>query len=488
MQPLNRAAQLAALQQPEPLDILILGGGINGAGTLRDLALRNYTHSANLRLALVEKNHFSSGTSGKNSQLIHGGLRYLKNLEFGLVREALHERTTLLKIAPDLVWPQPFLLPLYSLWNRLQYSTGLAIYDALAGQVNWPLPHRRLSRDEALELVPDLRAENLKGASVFYDCRVHSARLVLENLWEAARHGATIANYVEARSWRKDGDLWHVTLADTLANHTWSVTTRDIIDARGSWSDTDKLRLVRGSHIVVPRLIPGDTAISYFEPAGRIVFFLPWFGSTLVGTTDVDHEASADDVHISAEEVAYLQRIIREVFPNAPQNTEPLAVFSSLRPLVKNTATSATKTSREHKIARDERGILRITGGKYTTYRVMSEQASDLSLALIAPQLQPVHLTAETVIAGNEPEPLRAMLDPSPETLSEQLRYAITHEMAQHLSDFLFVNTTRGYQQSWDAATLTPLAQQMARLLKWDDAGIEAEVQAVLNDLQQPAR
>ncbi|HEV1287149.1 MAG TPA: glycerol-3-phosphate dehydrogenase/oxidase [Bryobacteraceae bacterium] len=390
----------------ETFDVLILGGGINGAGTARDLALRG-----KLNIGLVEQNHFSSGTSGKNSHLIHGGLRYLKQLDFRLVREALRERAVLLKIAPHLVDPQPFLMPLAGPLQSLYYDLGLTIYDFFGSSraVPW---HRRLSFKQVRELEPGLAAPGMTGAMEFYDAQVRSARLVLENIFEAVRNGAACANYVRAESHQRDENyLWRVQLTDSISGETFEARARALIDSTGPWARDPSPRLVRGSHLVMPRLNASKHAIAYFDDDGRIVFFIPWGERgerTLIGTTDVDHDGSADDVHISDDEVRYLQTIAARIFP-ASARMEPVAAFSSLRPLLVSHA-SATKATREHHIYRDPQGMIRITGGKYTTYRAMAEEAADLAVAEVAPGLQSVHLTAKTPLNGNTPEAIRGLL------------------------------------------------------------------------------
>ncbi len=390
----------------ETFDVLILGGGINGAGTARDLALRG-----KLNIGLVEQNHFSSGTSGKNSHLIHGGLRYLKQLDLRLVREALRERAVLLKIAPHLVEPQPFLMPVTGAFESLYYDFGLTIYDffSAGGSMPW---HKRLSLKQVWELEPGLAAPGMTGAMEFYDAQVRSARLVLENIFEAVRNGAACANYIRAESHRRDENyLWRVQLTDSISGETFEARSRSLIDSTGPWAHDPKPRLVRGSHIVMPRLNQSNHAIAYFEAEGRIVFFIPWGERgerTLIGTTDVDHDGPADDVHISDEEMSYLRTIAARIFP-ASAKMEPVAAFSSLRPLLVTHA-SATKATREHHIYRDPQGVIRITGGKFTTYRSMAEEAADLAVAEVAPGLQSVHLTAKTALNGNTPAAIRGLL------------------------------------------------------------------------------
>ncbi len=397
--------------QSETFDVLILGGGINGAGTARDLALRGKQSSGKFSIGLVEQNHFSSGTSGKNSHLIHGGLRYLKQFDFRLVREALRERAVLLRIAPHLVDPQPFLMPLAGFAQSLYYDLGLTIYDLFDWSGALPR-HRRLSVKDLRSLEPGLGLPGLTGAMEFYDAQVRSARLVLENIFEAVRNGASCANYVRAESHARDPDgVWRVQLRDSISGETFETRARALIDSTGPWARDPAPRLVRGSHIVMPRLSASSHAIAHFEDDGRIVFLIPWGERgerTLIGTTDVDHDGSADDVHISEEETRYLREIAARIFP-ASAKLEPVATFSSLRPLLTSHG-SATKATREHHIYRNPQGIIRITGGKYTTYRAMAEEAADLVTSEIAPGLRNVHLTARRALNGNTPDAIQALL------------------------------------------------------------------------------
>ena len=487
----SRARNLERLRR-ETFDVLILGGGINGAGIARDLALRG------VKTALVEQRHFSSGTSGKNSQLIHGGLRYLKQLQFHLVRESLRERATALKLAPHLVTPQPFLIPMYGWPARLFYGTGLWIYDLLAGRGNIGR-HRVLSSAEVDKLEPSLARQGLTHGAEFYDCLIHSARFVLENVWDAVRHGAVAVNYARAQR-ENDG----ITIHDTLAGESFPVRAARLVDATGAWASGAGLRLVRGSHIVIPRVNASDHAIAHFEESGRIIFVIPWGSSrqlSLVGTTEADHTDGPDDVHISAEEIAYLRGIVQRLFPSV-RDTTPISTFSSLRPLVKTNAASATKTSREHRIWTAADGVVHVAGGKYTTYRAMSEEAADLIS-------QEPSKTAEEPLGGNTkasidellrsaaataaasavtpqemehlirnygvlaPRVLAYLPETAPAGLTRhecaQIAYAVEHEMAESLADLLYVSTYWGYEWRWTRESLMPYATEMGRRLRWDE-------------------
>lgn len=461
-----RADQIQKLKAG--VDVLIVGGGINGAGVLRDLAFRAADSPSRLRVGLVEQNHFASGTSGKNSQLIHGGLRYLKYLELHLVRESLHERALLLKLAPQFVKPLQFLLPMYGIKSRLTYGTGLWLYDRLAGS-GAIAPHRMLTKNEVALMEPGLRREALTAGALFYDAAIPSARFAVEIVMDAVARGATAANYIRAEGWERSGSGWRVRCTDALSGSAFEIGTRKLVDARGAWSNPDSLRLVRGSHIVIPRVNASDHAIAHFEPNGRIVFVIPW-GSrnqlTLVGTTDEDHREGPNHVHISSAEIEYLLGVVRKLFPGQGDVT-PISTFSSLRPLVRTSA-SATRASRDHRIWNEADDILHIAGGKYTTYRAMSEEASDLVCKEIAPELVGIHRTADAPLPSLERE--------------------IGDLMEQHLEDYLFVSTYLGYEQSWDRTSLLPFAQSLASKRGWDEARVDAEIGAALKRLSSDGR
>lgn len=441
----RRIANIQRLRS-EPFDVLIVGGGINGAGIARDLMLRN----AGLRVALVEKNHFASGTSGKNSQLIHGGLRYLKYLEFHLVHEALRERATLLRIAGGLVEPLQFLIPCYGSFDRWFYGAGLTLYDTLAGK-NSIGSHTSLNAIETTRSEPALAADGLRGGLLFYDCRVNSARLVLENILDAEARGAAVANYIGAET---DGKS--VEAHDTLSGERFAIKSRKIVDATGAWSNGSPLRLVRGSHLIFPQIQKGPEAIAYFDEQGRIVFLIPWGEAgdlTLVGTTDVDHHGSADDVHISEEETSYLTSIVRRLFPQ--YRGQPISSYSALRPLIAEAGHSATSTSREHKIWETADGILHIAGGKYTTYRSMSEELVDTLLQDVAPGRPFPCLTAET--------PLNVITPPA--DIPARVRMAVDREFARKLQDLLYVSTYWGYERLPSPDWTEYLEREMRSLL-----------------------
>ena len=456
----KRAESIRRLQS-ETFDVLIVGGGINGAGIARDLMLRE----GGFRVALVDKGHFASGTSGKNSQLIHGGLRYLKYFDFQLVREALRERATLLRIAPGLVRPLEFLIPCYSEFDRWFYRAGLVLYDLLAGR-HAIGHHRALSQDQVHELEPRLDHTQLRAGLAFRDCEVNSARLVIENIVDAESRGACVANYL--------GAVWQgreTEATDHLTGARFPIRARRIVDATGAWSAVGPLRLVRGSHLIFPKIQSGPEAISYFDEKGRIIFLIPWGESgdlTLVGTTDVDHSGSPDDVHISREETEYLTGIVRRLYPDYREN--PVSSYSALRPLIAESGRSATSTSREHRIWETSDGVLHIAGGKYTTYREMSEELVDTLLREIAPGRDLPCRTAQTAIPVASP----------PAEPSARTRMAVDREYARRLEDVIYVSSYEGYERPLHADWLLPIALTMGEMLGWDNAQVREQVQRVL--------
>lgn len=456
----RRAINVERLRR-ENFDVLVVGGGINGAGIARDLMLRN----GGFRVALVDKGGFSSGTSGRNSQLIHGGLRYLKYLEFHLVREALAERGTLLRIARPLVEPLEFLLPCYRPLDRWFYGAGLTMYDMLAGAKGIH-PHRVLDSTGVEALEPHLNHDGLRAGLMFFDCKVHSARLTLENLLDAESRGAAIANYVSAEM--NNGAM---EAEDKLTGERFPLRARYVIDATGAWSKGAPLRLVRGSHLVFARIQTGSEAISYFDEQGRIIFFIPWGENdnlTLVGTTDADHTTGADAVRISEAEVAYLTSVVRHLFPD--YTGEPVASYSSLRPLIREEGKSATSTSREHRIWRTADRILHVAGGKYTTYRAMSEEAVDALLPDLRPGQKLPSRTAETILD----------IPPIPNDRAARVQTAVDREFARKLPDVLYTSTYWGHERRVEAGWVRPIAQQMGAMLAWGEARIEEEIQMVL--------
>lgn len=390
-------------------DIIIIGGGITGAGLLRLAA------KTGLRALLVEAKDFSSGTSSRSSKLVHGGFRYLYNRQFDVTRESVREREWLLREARHLVTPLPFVLPNYKRYrfrNQL-FAMGVMIYDALAPK--WA--HERLSEKRTQVLVPGLASEGMSAAWKYYDGVVDDSRLVLRVLREAVRSGGTAINYARVVGLLRtaDGRVRGVRVCDTSSpnGRTLELEAGVVINATGPWSDElregiggqGRLRKLRGSHLVFPRTrLPVNTAVTFFHPDDRrAMFIIPWDGTTMVGTTDLDQpkqfEQDYEETFATEDEIDYMLTAAQTMFPQAGLTLhDAVASFSGLRPVVRGDAASPSKESRRHAIW-EEDGMVTITGGKLTTFRIMAEQTLKAALKLLPVEVE---------------EPDRRMFDPLP--------------------------------------------------------------------------
>ncbi len=378
-------------------DLVVIGGGITGAGIARDAAVRG------MKVALFEKGDYASGTSSKSSKLIHGGLRYLEHGEIGLVFESVSERRVQTRVAPHLVRPLPFLIPIYKgVRPGLEImNVGLWIYDSLA-LFRAPRLHKTFRGTKAaLELEPQLRPEGLRGALEYYDCATDDARLVLENALDAQALGADLHTYTEVIAIERNdtGRITGVRVRDRLHDKTWSVQCRALILAAGAWTDEmirrfelpiDRplLRRTKGVHIVLPReRLPLARAITLISPVdGRVMFAIPWRERTVLGTTDTDFSGSADEVAADAEDVKYLCESGNGYFPGANLTPDDvIATWAGLRPLIAAPPNvDESEISREHEVFARKDGLVIIAGGKLTTYRRMARETVHKTLELLA--------------------------------------------------------------------------------------------------------
>jgi glycerol-3-phosphate dehydrogenase len=379
----------------EGYDIVVIGGGITGTGIARDAALRG------LKVALFEKGDYASGTSSKSSKLVHGGLRYLEHGEIGLVFESVSERRVQTRVAPHLVRPLPFLIPIYkgAKPGLEMMNFGLWIYDSLA-LFRAPRLHKTFRGTRAaLEVEPALRAEGLRGALEYYDCNTDDARLVLENALDARTLGADCHTYTEVTRFarRDDGRITGVAVRDRLTGEVRTVSSRVVILAAGAWTDEmiarfelpierPLLRRTKGVHVVVPReRLPLARAITLISPVDhRVMFAIPWRERTVLGTTDTDFEGTADDVAADAADVRYLCDSANGVFPAAQlEPKDVISTWAGLRPLIAAPPNvDESDVSREHEIFTRSDGLVIIAGGKLTTYRRMARQAVNETLKL----------------------------------------------------------------------------------------------------------
>jgi len=372
-----------------PFDLIIVGGGITGAGIARDAVLRG------MKVALFEKGDWGSGTSSKSSKLVHGGLRYLEHGEIGLVFESVSERRVQTRVAPHLVRPMPFLVPIFkdTKPGLELMNLGLWIYDSLA-RFRSPRMHKTFRGTKAAsKMEPALRAEGLRGVIEYYDCATDDARLVLENVLDARGLGADCRNYHEVVRLDRDDDgrVRGVVVRDVFSGAEETLHSRCVVIAAGAWTDEmiarfevpigrPLLRRTKGVHLVFPHeKLPLKRAITLISPVdGRVMFAIPWRGRTVVGTTDTDFEGTADQVWADPDDATYLCESANQYFPDADLGPDDvISTWAGLRPLIRpdDAAEDESDVSREHEVFVRDDGLVIIAGGKLTTYRRMAREA-----------------------------------------------------------------------------------------------------------------
>ncbi|HOW36548.1 MAG TPA: glycerol-3-phosphate dehydrogenase [Candidatus Omnitrophota bacterium] len=390
-------------------DVLVIGGGINGA------AIANIAASRGLKVALIEKDDFASGTSSKSTKLIHGGLRYLENLEFDLVYESLMERHVQLKCAPHLVKPLGFIIPVYKgdkrpLWMM---KLGVFFYDLLAGKyaVN---RHQHLTKEEVMRLEPGIKQEGLKGGVMYFDAQMDDARLCLENVLAARGRGADIFNYVEARAFHKvAGKINSVTVRDNLSQKTFSICAKKVVCAVGPWSNyllrlddphaKKQVRTTKGIHIVVKGQLSNHALFVMSYRDKRIFFIIPYMGNSLIGTTDTDYIGNPDNVKVDQADIDYLTDESKRIFPAHDFSSKNIVTaFAGLRPLLRSGGVLPSKATRKHFIYETASGMIVVVGGKYTTYRTIAEACVN---RLTTPKFEKdCRLYARGTVSENLPE------------------------------------------------------------------------------------
>lgn len=468
-------------------DLVVIGGGITGAGVFRE-AVRS-----GARVLLVEAGDYASGTSSASSKLVHGGLRYLKSGQWRLTRESVRERQRLLREAPGLVAPLPFVMPIYADRppGRWLMQIGLRLYDAMAGvrRSAW------LGADAALAREPTLRREQLRGAMLYEDAQTDDARLVLRLIVDAVAAGGTAINYTEARLRRDGARVAGVTLRDVADGSEREIGAAVVVNATGAWADrldgappgAPKLRPLRGSHLLFSaQQLPLRQAVSWLHPRdGRPVFAYPWEGAILYGTTDLDHDDDLAQPRPTAAELAYLIEGLQAQFPDHPlQAHEALAAYAGVRPVVAGGQADPSSESRESAMWTAP-GLVGITGGKLTTFRLTAHEVLNAAARQLpglrpppaAPLFEPQaddRLAARYGLAGAAaigaaPEAERLPLGDTPYCLAE-LRWALQHESVLHLDDLLLRRTRLGLVSPRGGEALyAPIGALCRAVLGWDE-------------------
>ncbi len=382
----HHRAQMLKQSQNQVFDLLVIGGGITGVGIALDASSRG------LKTLLVEKNDFAYGTSSRSTKLIHGGLRYLKQFEFALVKEVGSERAIVHRLAPHLVVPEKMLLPLREGrgFGSLLTSFGLWLYDWLAG-VKKVDRRRMLTRKQTLKAEPLLKKEGVKGGGLYAEYRTDDARLTIEIAKAAHTHGAILINYAEVKEFiYENGRITGVRVMNDLQGDNYVMKASAIVNAAGPWVDDLRekdqskngktLHLTKGVHIVVPKdRLPIKQAVYFDVTDGRMIFAIPRANTTYIGTTDTDYTQNQDEVRVSKVDVTYLLNAVNESFPSVKLNIKDvLSSWAGLRPLIHEAGKSASDLSRKDEIFESPSGLLSIAGGKLTGYRKMAERVVDL--------------------------------------------------------------------------------------------------------------
>ena len=530
---ISREDALEALSG-ERFDLVVIGGGITGAGVALDAASRGYS------VALVERDDYAAGTSSRSSKLIHGGLRYLQSFDLGLVREALLERALMVNLAPHLVHPLAFLVAgVDGKHPDRAVGAGLNMYDVMARERirrrgeedDWsPERHRLISAEQTLELAPALAGRDPTSAYLFYDCQTDDVRLVLTVLGEAERFGTVMANRCEVRSLLDHhGRAAGVVCRDRLTGDDFEIQAENVVSATGVWADRirpdelyadeemPRIRPSRGTHVTVSRdTLPVHCAVIVPGPDGRSAFALPWLGRILLGTTDNDYEGPLEHVPPGREDVEYLLAACNEFFGSSIGASDITGAYAGVRPLVSTAdPKKSVDISRKAELFETSSGLLTITGGKLTTWRRMAKMTVDrlveresreaecrtheIPLGLPAqdgdlPHAQGVDEASRELLAAryghaargvlelaqNRPDLARRIVPSMPDLVAEA-PFAVRHEQALSLSDVLLRRTRLGLLAAPeltgpDAEAPRAVAQAMAPELGWDDQRVEQEL------------
>lgn len=533
-------------------EVVVIGGGITGAGVALDAASRGYS------VALLESRDYAIGTSSRSSKMVHGGLRYLENFDVGLVREALLERQLMVELAPHLVYPTPFLVPTFG-EEKLDRKLGIGLnaYDVLAGatggrnrrerrwrrrpaeaEESWsPDRHRTIDRDEVLDLIPALGRRDPESAYLFYDCQTDDARLVLTILGEAQRFGAVCLNGARVdRVVEVNGKARQIEFTEAATGETVTVEADNVVNATGVWADRirpgeiereediPRISPSRGTHLLFSSddIDMGQAACIVPAGEGRRIFALPWYGRTLVGTTDVDHDGGIDAVAPTTDDIEYLLGAMNEFLDLSLTESDIVGAYAGVRPLISTgDPRKSVDISRQAELYETSSGMLTITGGKLTTWRRMAKmtvdriveragrearcQTAEIPLGM---EIDPAELAAPEGVSDEsldqlvfryghaarsvlrlaeaDPELAGSIVEGQPDLLAE-VQIAIEFEQARSLADVLLRRTRLGLTAASSLATagsVEPVAAIMARGLGWGEIEKKNQVDAWLETVK----
>lgn len=477
-------------------DFVIIGGGVTGAGCAIDAAARGFS------VLLLEQSDFGKGTSSRSTKLVHGGVRYLAQGNVRLVRDALKERCILQKNAPHLVKTQPFVIPVYDVWDKIFYGSGLKIYNLLSGRNGFG-KSLVLSTNETIKRLSNVKRENLRGGIVYFDGQFDDARLLINLVQTAAARGAAVLNYARVFELTKDADgkISGVNYQDTESGEVFEAQAKAVINATGAFCDairrlSDKnsekiIAASQGIHLVFDKkFLGGENALMIPKTSdNRVLFAIPWHGKALVGTTDTPLEKIDLEPRAHEAEIEFILATARDYLAESPRRADVLSVFAGIRPLVKTGETKNTASlARDHTIKIDDSGMLTITGGKWTTYRTMAEDAVNRAIKIAGlpatksvTETLKIHGAAESsaafgdlAIYGADAEAIAKIIEQTPD-LSEKLHanlpyraaeivWAARNEMARTIEDVLARRTRALFLDARAAVEIAPKAAEIMAL------------------------
>src|SRR2546421_3688829 len=461
----------------EVFDVLVVGGGIFGAGIARDAALRG------LRVALIDKADFASGTSSRSSKLIHGGFRYLEQAACRLVMESCRERQVLRNMAPHLVKPLPFLLPVYQGDKRSlgKMRVGMALYDALALYRNYAR-HRGLSARATVDQEPNLARTGLLGSILYWDCQEDDARFCVENILHAVRLGAVCVNYCELSGFVRSGEsIAAASVEDRIGHEKTEVRAKCFINAAGPWVDrvaglagagNSYLKPTKGVHILLPKLSEHHAIAFQAKRDGRIMFVLPWNDCSIVGTTDTDYSGAPDDVRAEAADIEYILSEVHALFPEAKVDYgDIITTFAGLRPLLyTGNGSKPSARSREWQIIHHGSNFMSIAGGKYTTYRAEAEKIVDELLNMLGQKPREC-VTDQTPLPPPVSDADQLIAD-APKVYASDIRRACEEELAISVDDVMRRRTSLALSRFGGPETAAMVAGVLGACAGWGDVQV----------------
>lgn len=509
---MNRAEMLNLVKRREKAwDFVVIGGGATGAGCALDAAARGFS------VLLLEQSDFGKGTSSRSTKLVHGGVRYLAQGNVRLVREALKERRILQRNAAHLVLTQPFVVPVYDVWGKCFYGSGLKIYNLLSGKNGFG-KSVIMSPDETIKRLPNINRKNLRGGVVYFDGQFDDARLLINLLQTAAERGAVVLNYARVFKLTKDanGKISGVNYEDAESGEVFEAQAKVVINATGAFcdpirrlSDINAEKIIapsQGVHLVFDKkFLPGENALMIPKTSdGRILFAIPWHNKILVGTTDTPTEKTELEPRARETEIEFILAATQDYLTESPRRADVLSVFAGIRPLIKTARTKNTASlARDHRIEIDDAGLLTITGGKWTTYRAMAEDAvnraiklADLTAVKSVTENLKIHGSTENsaafddlAIYGSDAAALKKIIAENPHlseklhanlpSLAAEIVWAARNEMARTVEDVLarrtralFLNANAAIEMAPKAAHI--MASELGKDSNWIDEQISS--------------